>query len=62
MDFQRVLAAAIESVLWNESAQMWFDFDIVNEKQRNYFYPSNLFPLWAECYDFTRREEVFKSG
>ena len=37
---------------------MWFDFDILNKKQRIYFYPSNLFPLWAECYDVTRKEEV----
>jgi alpha,alpha-trehalase len=54
----RTLAAAIDAVLWNEEAKMWFDFDILNKKQRIYFYPSNLFPLWAECYDVTRKEEV----
>ena len=37
---------------------MWFDFDIINEKPRVHFYPSNLSPLWAECYDVTRREQV----
>ena len=54
----RTLASAIESVLWNESAQMWFDFDLLNNKQRQFFYPSNLFPLWAECYDQTKKEQV----
>ena len=52
------MSEAIESVLWNESVQMWFDFDILNSKQRNYFYTSNLFPLWAECYDVTKRDQV----
>ena len=29
---------------------------------RRYFYPSNLFPLWAECYDTQNREKVAKSA
>ena len=38
-----------------------YDYDLVNDKQRKYFYPSNLFPLWAECYDAKNRETIAKS-
>ncbi len=44
------LAAAVDDLLWNAAEGAWFDFDIVNDKQRIAFYPSNLAPLWAECY------------
>ena len=41
---------AIYKVLWNNDEGAWFDYDVVNKKQRLNFYPSNLAPLWAECY------------
>ena len=47
------LQDAIESVLWNEEKGCWFDYDMKNGRQRSKkpnFYPSNLAPLWAECY------------
>lgn len=30
---------------------MWLDYDISKEKSRNYFYASNLAPLWTGSYD-----------
>ena len=41
---------AIDKALWNETSGTWFDYDIVNKKHRTQFYPSNLAPLWADCY------------
>ena len=43
----------IENVLWNQDIGAWLDYDIKRGKQRddkNNFYPSNIAPLWAECY------------
>ena len=56
------LKTAIESILWNEDDQIWYDYDLENNKTRRYFYPSNLFPLWAECYDTQNRDKVAKSA
>ena len=53
---------AINAVLWNEQEKMWFDYDLQNDKQRKYFYPSNLFPLWAECYESSDRAMVAESA
>eukprot|EP00094_Tigriopus_californicus_P007335 TCALIF_07059-PB protein Name:"Similar to Trehalase (Apis mellifera)" AED:0.31 eAED:0.31 QI:0/0.7/0.81/0.81/0.8/0.81/11/303/598 len=41
---------ALENVMWNEEKGSWFDFDLLNKRQRPYFYPSNAGPLWANCY------------
>ena len=49
-------------MLWDESEKMWFDYDLQNKKPRKYFYPSNLFPLWAESYDLNDREIVAESA
>ena len=52
-DYQRQFEAvrtAIDEVMWNEEFGTWFDFDLKNEKQRNYFFPSNIAPLWADCF------------
>ena len=48
-----LLQDAIQNVLWNDENGAWFDYDTINQRQRsdtNNFYPSNLAPLWAECY------------
>ena len=45
----------IENVLWNEKKGAWFDYDLKRGKQRNErhnFYPSNVAPLWADCYPY----------
>ena len=44
---------AIQNVLWNNEKGAWFDYDTLHQRQRSdskNFYPSNLAPLWAECY------------
>lgn len=34
-------------------------FDIVG--YRDYFYPSNLAPLWTDCYDKAQAQQISKS-
>jgi len=43
----------IDNMLWNNKKGAWFDYELKSGKQRNEennFYPSNIAPLWAECY------------
>uniref|UniRef100_A0A8C2F2H5 Trehalase n=1 Tax=Cyprinus carpio TaxID=7962 RepID=A0A8C2F2H5_CYPCA len=40
----------VESLLWDAERGAWFDFSLVNETRHTSFYPSNLAPLWAQCY------------
>lgn len=49
---------AVNEVLWNEEAGAWLDYDIINNKPRNYFVPTNLSPLWMRCYDPLKREHI----
>ncbi|PSN32620.1 Trehalase [Blattella germanica] len=41
---------AIQKVLWHEDVGCWLDWDLLNGIRRNYFYPSNLSPLWTKSY------------
>ncbi|ODM94534.1 Trehalase [Orchesella cincta] len=41
------IKSAINSVLWDDDAGVWFDYDLQEQVRRNQFYPSNIFPLWA---------------
>ncbi len=56
------LQKSIRAVMWNEEERMWFDYDFLNSRARNNFYPSNLFPLWAECYEPSERMLVAESS
>ncbi|XP_059051470.1 trehalase-like [Achroia grisella] len=47
---------AIEKVLWHEDVGVWLDFSLESGRPRDYFYPSNLAPLWTGSYDKTRKE------
>ncbi|XP_044574448.1 trehalase-like isoform X2 [Cotesia glomerata] len=47
---------AIDAVLWHDDVGAWLDYDILNGVKRDYFYPTNILPLWTECYDITKRE------
>ena len=52
-NWRNVIQESIEHVLWNETHGAWFDFNIIQGSQRvekDNFYPSNIAPLWAECY------------
>jgi alpha,alpha-trehalase len=46
--------AAVTAVHWNENIGTWLDYDIRNNKSREYFYTSNLAPLWTLCYNTVR--------
>lgn len=45
--------------MWRPDKGAWFDWDLKNHKHREYFYASNMVPLWTESYD-TPKEEVAK--
>ncbi|CAH2099262.1 unnamed protein product [Euphydryas editha] len=47
---------AIEKVLWHEDVGAWLDFSLESGRRRDYFYPSNLSPLWTGSYDKARSE------
>lgn len=36
----------------------WLDYDLINNKLRPYFVPTNLSPLWMRCYDPSNREHI----
>lgn len=42
--------AAMRAILWDEEKGAWFDYDLENGKKNQEFYPSNLAPLWADCF------------
>lgn len=48
---------AIEAVLWHEEVGSWLDYDIKYNVKRDFFYPSNVLPLWTECYDMAKKEK-----
>lgn len=52
---------AVTEVLWHEEVGAWLDYDLHNERKRDYFYPSNIAPLWTGCYDKTKRDEITSS-
>lgn len=47
----REIYAAVQDVLWDDEAGVWLDYDLINDKRRNYFVPTNLAPLWTNCFD-----------
>lgn len=49
---------AVDKVLWHEDLGIWLDYDISNNKRREYFYATNLAPLWAGCFFKDRIEET----
>ncbi|XP_069690503.1 trehalase-like [Periplaneta americana] len=55
-DLAEQFKAAVAAVHWCEEQGTWLDYDILNNKSRNYFYPSNLAPLWTKCYNLEEAE------
>jgi len=51
---------SVTAVLWDEEVGTWLDFDMVNNKKRNYFYPTNISPLWTGCYDKNNTDHIVK--
>lgn len=52
------IKVAIDHVLWDEEAGCWQDYDLINNKSRNYFVASNFLPLYVECYDSTKKQHI----
>lgn len=37
-------------MLWDAERGAWFDYNLVTHSKHFEFYPSNLAPVWAQCY------------
>lgn len=53
------IRAATANILWNRRDNIWYDYDLKLFKHRRKFYPSNLAPLWAKCF---QRQKGHKLG
>ncbi|KAK6617639.1 hypothetical protein RUM44_005227 [Polyplax serrata] len=51
---------AVTKVLWVDEVGVWLDYDILNEKERDYFYPTNFAPLWTGCYNRSNSNYIVK--
>ncbi|XP_018333659.1 trehalase-like [Agrilus planipennis] len=40
----------IDKIMWNSTDNIWYDYDTESRSHRTLFYPSNVSPLWANCY------------
>ncbi|KAL1493122.1 hypothetical protein ABEB36_011243 [Hypothenemus hampei] len=52
---------ATTAVLWHEEIGSWLDYDLQNQVKRDYFYPTNIAPLWTGCYNKTEKEKIVRS-
>ena len=50
LKFYNDFKTAIDEVLWNESEGAYFDFKLKQKEQNVNFYPSNVAPLWGNCF------------
>uniref|UniRef100_A0A672FUZ6 Trehalase n=1 Tax=Salarias fasciatus TaxID=181472 RepID=A0A672FUZ6_SALFA len=41
---------AVEAVLWDAEKGAWFDYSLLTHAKHSQFHPSNLAPVWAQCY------------
>lgn len=55
-DLAKQWLEAVTEILWHEEVGVWLDYDLMNEMKRDYFYPTNIAPLWTNCYDREKRE------
>lgn len=51
----------LQEVLWREDIGTWFDWDFVNKKHREYFYLSNITPLWTGSYKMSKKHVAAKT-
>ncbi|XP_035240156.1 trehalase [Anguilla anguilla] len=47
---QRARLRAVEAVLWDPERGVWLDHNLLTNTRHPAFYPSNLAPLWAQCF------------
>ncbi|XP_030756589.1 trehalase-like isoform X2 [Sitophilus oryzae] len=52
---------ATTAVLWHEEIGAWLDYDLYNAVKRDYFYPTNISPLWTGCYNASDKEKIVRS-
>lgn len=48
---------AIDAVLWDEPQGAWFDYNLLTGRKHLDFFPSNLAPLWAQCYPHEQKAQ-----
>jgi alpha,alpha-trehalase len=41
--------------MWRPDKGSWFDWDIINNKHREYFFVSNIVPLWTGSYNMSKK-------
>ncbi|EFA11183.1 trehalase isoform X1 [Tribolium castaneum] len=51
---------AVTAVLWHEEVGAWLDYDLSNSVKRDYFYPTNIAPLWTGCYNQTDKGKIVR--
>lgn len=49
------LVYSIQEVMWRPDLGAWFDWDMLNNKSREYFFVSNIVPLWTESYNMPKK-------
>ncbi|KAL5244702.1 hypothetical protein ACI65C_012112 [Semiaphis heraclei] len=49
------LLNGIQEVMWRPDLGAWFDWDTLNNKSREYFFVSNIVPLWTESYNMPKK-------
>ena len=52
------LKRAVMTVLFDSASGTWRDYDLIHGQRREFYFASNLTPLWTDCYPEDRREEL----
>lgn len=60
-DIAQQWIVAVEAVLWHEEIGSWLDYDLSNAAKRDYFYPTNISPLWTGCYNVSKKEKIVRN-
>lgn len=55
---RRFTLKAVNEVLWDEATGSWLDYDLINQKLRPYFTPTNLSPLWTNCFNQSQSQHI----
>ncbi|KAM3719218.1 Trehalase [Dirofilaria immitis] len=68
---QRNIWKALNAIFYNDTEKSWFDYNLRTKSHNIFFYPSNLMPLFTNCYseldyekptkiiDFMNRSNLF---
>ncbi|XKL67138.1 hypothetical protein PGB90_010558 [Kerria lacca] len=60
-DIANEFLRGLQEVLWREDIGTWFDWDLINKKHREYFYVSNITPLWTGSYTMPKKHAATKT-